>query len=65
MTSEAKGKKIRARYGLTRLPDGDVGHLLVSSLNGLTNNATRSIRSRQLIRRCIRRLLPPTRGPFR
>ena len=40
MTSEVKGKKIRARYGLTRLPDGDVGHLLVSSLNGLTNNAT-------------------------
>ncbi len=40
MTSEVKGKKIRARYGLTRLPDGDVGPLLVCSLNGLTNNAT-------------------------
>ena len=40
MTSEVKGKKIRARVGLTMLPDGDLGHVLVSSLNGLINNAT-------------------------
>ncbi len=40
MPSEVKGKKIRARYGLTKLPDGDLGPLLVSSINGLTNNAT-------------------------
>jgi len=40
MTSEVKGKKVRARVGLTKLPDGDLGHVLVSSLNGLINNAT-------------------------
>ena len=39
MTTEVKGKKIRARFGLQKLADGDVGQLLVSSLNGLTANA--------------------------
>src|SRR5262249_29946169 len=34
-----KTKKIRARYGLSRLTDGDVQHLLDSSLKGLTDNA--------------------------
>ena len=33
-----KTKKIRALYGFTKLPDGEVGHLLATSLEGLTNN---------------------------
>jgi hypothetical protein len=40
MTSEVKGRKIRARYGLTNVPDGDLGHILVNSVNGLTTHAT-------------------------
>jgi hypothetical protein len=39
MPAEVKGKKIRARLGLQKLADGDVGQLLVNSLNGLTTNA--------------------------
>jgi hypothetical protein len=39
MGTEVKPKKIRARLGLTKLSDGDLGHLLVNSLNGLTTNA--------------------------
>ena len=34
-----KAKKIRARFGLGKLADGDVQHLLDGSLKGLTDNA--------------------------
>ena len=34
-----KAKKIRARFGLGKLSDGDVQHLLDGSLKGLTDNA--------------------------
>jgi len=39
MATEVKAKKIRARLGLQKMNDGDVGQLLTSSLNGLTANA--------------------------
>src|SRR5262245_3036365 len=39
MTSKVKGKKIRALYGFTKAPDGEFGQLLVSALDGLTENA--------------------------
>jgi hypothetical protein len=40
VTTPAKPKKIRARYGLAKLPDGSIVPLLDGSLKGLTDNAT-------------------------
>jgi hypothetical protein len=39
-TKTTKPKKIRARYGLTKLPEGTITALLEASLKGLTDHAT-------------------------